>query len=44
MSSLTDKVAIVTGAAKGIGRATAKHLALADAAVVVVDVDEENSQ
>ena len=35
MSTLRDKVAIVTGASKGIGAAIAEHLAAAGAAVVV---------
>jgi 3-oxoacyl-[acyl-carrier protein] reductase len=35
MSSLTGKVAVVTGASKGIGAATARALAAAGAAVVV---------
>jgi 3-oxoacyl-[acyl-carrier protein] reductase len=35
MSTLKDKVAIVTGASKGIGAAIAEHLAAAGAAVVV---------
>ncbi len=38
---LKDKVAIVTGAASGIGRATSLLLASEGAAVVVVDLDEE---
>jgi 3-oxoacyl-[acyl-carrier protein] reductase len=35
MSDLKGKVAVVTGASKGIGAATAKALAAASAAVVV---------
>ena len=35
MSNLKDKVAVVTGASKGIGAAIAKHLAAAGATVVV---------
>jgi 3-oxoacyl-[acyl-carrier protein] reductase len=38
-SSLTDRVAIVTGAARGIGRATAELLASRGARVVLSDVD-----
>ena len=39
--SLADRVAIVTGAARGIGRATALAMARSGAHVVAVDVDEE---
>lgn len=35
MSSLIDKVAVVTGASKGIGAAIARHLAAAGATVIV---------
>ena len=37
--NITGKVALVTGAASGIGRATAQALAQAGAAVLVVDID-----
>ncbi len=40
MSTLTDRVAIVTGAAHGIGHATALALAAAGADVAVVDIDK----
>ena len=40
MDTLKDKVAIVTGAGSGIGRATAKLYAKRGAAVVS-DIDEE---
>jgi len=39
--SLTDKVAVVTGAGRGLGRAYAVALAAAGAAVVVNDIDAE---
>jgi NAD(P)-dependent dehydrogenase (short-subunit alcohol dehydrogenase family) len=40
----TDKVAIVTGAASGIGLAAAKRLGSEGARVVIADLDRENSQ
>ena len=39
-NSLEGKLALVTGAGSGIGRATAEGLAKAGARLVVVDVDE----
>ncbi|HTW13878.1 MAG TPA: SDR family NAD(P)-dependent oxidoreductase [Nocardioides sp.] len=39
MLSLTGRTAVVTGAAMGIGRSIAHHLAAAGAAVVLADVD-----
>jgi hypothetical protein len=41
--SLQDKVAIVTGAGNGIGRATAIRPAEEGAAVVVVDIEEQSA-
>ncbi len=41
MSFFEDKVVLVTGAASGIGRATAKHLDSLGAKVILVDRQEE---
>lgn len=41
MQRLEDRVAVITGAASGIGLATARRLAAEGARVVVADVDEQ---
>lgn len=43
MGELQDRVALVTGAASGIGRATARHLARAGARVVLTDIDGQGA-
>ncbi len=42
--SMKDKIAVVTGAASGIGRATAQVLAEAGAKVVVADIDQAKGE
>ena len=44
MQALTDQVAVVTGAARGIGRGIASVLSAEGARVVVVDVDADLSE
>jgi NAD(P)-dependent dehydrogenase (short-subunit alcohol dehydrogenase family) len=41
MGRLDHKVAVITGAASGIGRATARRFAAEGASVVVADFDDK---
>lgn len=43
MAELTDRVALITGAAGGIGRVTAHRLAEMGAAIAAIDLDEEGA-
>ena len=40
---LTDQVALITGAGRGIGKSVARRLAEAGASIVVVDIDEDSA-
>ena len=40
---LTDQVALITGAGRGIGKSVARRLAEAGALIVVVDIDEDSA-
>ena len=41
MERLQDRVAVITGAASGIGLASAKRMAAEGARIVAVDIDEQ---
>jgi 3alpha(or 20beta)-hydroxysteroid dehydrogenase len=44
MSKLENRVSLITGAASGIGAATAKLFGAEGATVIVVDIDESNGR
>ncbi|MBT5442966.1 MAG: SDR family NAD(P)-dependent oxidoreductase, partial [Gammaproteobacteria bacterium] len=44
MSKLEGKVALITGAGSGIGRASAIHMAQAGAAVMCSDIDSQAAE
>ncbi len=44
MGKLENKVAIVTGAGRGIGRGIAEKLASEGATVVVTDIDQQSAE
>ena len=44
MNRFTDRVALITGAASGVGRATARQMVGEGASVYGVDIDQEGLQ